>query len=42
MKKNLILFRIADQGHHNYPSDADVFSFLFWQLGHPDFKLKTK
>lgn len=38
---NIILLRTDDQGHFSYPSDADVYSFLFWQLGHPDFKLKT-
>jgi len=37
---NIVLFRVADTGHFDYPSDADVYSFLFWQLGHPDFKLK--
>jgi prolyl oligopeptidase len=39
--ENLILLRIEDKGHFNYPSEADVYSFLFWQLGHPDFKWKT-
>jgi prolyl oligopeptidase len=38
---NIVLFRIEDKGHFDYPSDADVYSFLFWQLGHPNFKLKT-
>lgn len=36
---NIVLFRIGNFGHYSYPSDADVYSFLFWQLGHPDFKL---
>jgi prolyl oligopeptidase len=36
---NLILFRVANSGHFDHPSTADVYSFLFWQLGHPDFKL---
>jgi prolyl oligopeptidase len=38
---NIILFRVADKGHFDYPSDAEVYAFLFWQLGHPDFKLNT-
>jgi len=38
---NIILFRIDDGGHFNSPSDADIYSFLFWQLGNPDFKLKN-
>jgi len=37
---NLILLRVVDKGHFDYPSVEDVYSFLFWQLGHPDFKLK--
>jgi prolyl oligopeptidase len=39
---NIVLLRIEDKGHFDYPSDADVYSFLFWQLGHPDFKLKEQ
>jgi prolyl oligopeptidase len=39
---NIILFNIEDGGHFSYPSRTDVYSFLFWQLGHPDFKLKEK
>jgi prolyl oligopeptidase len=38
---NIVLFRIGNYGHSSYPSEADVYSFLFWQLGHPDFKLKA-
>ncbi len=37
---NIILLRVQGKGHFDYPSDAEVYSFLFWQLGHPDFKLK--
>jgi hypothetical protein len=37
---NLILFRTEDKGHFDYPGDEDVYSFLFWQLGNPDFILK--
>jgi CheY-like chemotaxis protein len=37
---NVVLFRVADSGHFDYPSDADVYSFLFRQLGYPDFKPK--
>jgi prolyl oligopeptidase len=37
---NMVLFRIEDKGHFDYPSDADIYSFLFWQLDNPDFKLK--
>jgi prolyl oligopeptidase len=39
---NVVLFRVAGTGHFDYPSDADVFSFLFWQLGHPNFKLNNE
>jgi len=39
---NIVLFRVAGTGHFDYPSDADVYSFLFWQLGNPDFKLKNE
>jgi prolyl oligopeptidase len=42
-KDNLILFRISDQGHfeerNNAKVFADQFSFIFWQLGHPEFQL---
>ena len=38
-RDNLILFRTEDKGHFDYPGDEDVFSFLFWQLGNPDFIL---
>ena len=42
------LLRIDYEGGH-YPNDygayanelADYYSFLFWQLGHPDFQLET-
>ena len=37
---NIILFRIDDGGHFSYPSGADIYSFLLWQLGHGDFKFK--
>ncbi len=40
-RENIILFRIEDQGHFSYPSDAEVYSFLFWQLGKPDFQLES-
>lgn len=40
--ENVILFQIQDEGHYSYPSDTDSYSFLFWQLGHPKFKLKEK
>lgn len=40
--ENIVLLRVDDGGHFSYPSDADVYSFLLWQLGHPDFKLKEK
>ena len=39
---NIVLFRMENQGHFSYPSDTDVYSFLFWQLGLPDFKFKPK
>jgi prolyl oligopeptidase len=38
--ENIVLFRVADRGHFDYPSDAEVYSFLLWQLGDPDFQLK--
>jgi prolyl oligopeptidase len=39
---NVVLLRLEDKGHYDYPSNDDIYSFLFWQLGHPDFKLKEK
>jgi prolyl oligopeptidase len=38
--ENLILLNFGNMGHFNYPTSQDIYSFLFWQLGHPDFKLK--
>jgi len=38
---NVVLLYLGNWGHFDYPPDADVYSFLFWQLGHPDFKLKS-
>jgi prolyl oligopeptidase len=38
----IILFRIEDRGHFDYPSDADVYSFLFWQLGVPGVKFRPE
>jgi prolyl oligopeptidase len=40
--ENIILYRIEDNGHFGYPSDADVYSFLFWQLNHPNFKYQGR
>jgi prolyl oligopeptidase len=40
--KNIVLYRIADKGHFDYPAESEIYSYLFWQLGHPDFKLKLE
>jgi prolyl oligopeptidase len=41
-KDNIILLKVVDKGHFDYPSEADFYSFLFWQLGLPAFKLKEQ
>lgn len=39
---NIALLRISEQGHFSendfVGQAAEIYSFLFWQLGHPDFK----
>ncbi len=37
---NIVLIRVDNSGHFDYPPDEDIYSFLFWQLGDSDFKLK--
>ncbi len=36
---NIILYHISDEGHSRFSESSDSFSFLFWQLGYPEFKL---
>jgi prolyl oligopeptidase len=42
---NIALLRISEQGHFSekdfVDQTAEIYSFLLWQLGHPDFKYST-
>lgn len=44
-QKNPILFRVKNEGHFSgtdyLEEKADIYTFLFWQLGHPDFYYKN-
>ncbi|MES1181702.1 MAG: prolyl oligopeptidase family serine peptidase, partial [Flavobacterium sp.] len=45
-KNNIVLFKVTDQGHFSAGDPAtnlgETYAFLFWQLGHPDFKYIKK
>ena len=42
---NIALLRISEQGHFSendfVDQTAEIYSFLLWQLGHPDFEYST-
>ena len=42
---NIALLRVSDQGHFSekdfVDQTAEIYSFLLWQLSHPDFKYST-
>ncbi|HSH68140.1 MAG TPA: hypothetical protein VLB84_20585 [Bacteroidia bacterium] len=43
-KDNVVLFKIGDSGHDGdadrISTEVDNYSFLFWQLNDPRFKVK--
>ncbi len=42
---NIILFKVTDQGHFSdteVAAESETYSFLLWQLGHPEFKYIKK
>ena len=39
---NITLYYISEGGHNRFSESVDSYSFLLWQLGHPDFKLEFK
>lgn len=39
-KSNIVLYYISDGAHTRFSESSDSYTFLFWQIGHQDFKLK--
>jgi prolyl oligopeptidase len=44
--ENVVLFRIGDEGHFgdaNFINEvSDIYSFVLWQLGHPEFAYQSQ